>query len=345
MAARFVVALGLVATINAFLPPITQRTTLSRLRVLDEPKEFDQQEAEDEFRRRRAAAEALESRENTVAKLNNLIRAGDDAAEDKGTPVHEAPWAVYPGLREVIHVHRPAFRYLFEEVVLRSENREYVHVLEGSRVGCVVTVLDTLKSGDSLFVLAHATERVRVDAAAGGAKPLVRFAETLEPLRDDEERGLDAHALAAWDDPLEFDGRWFLRGASKPAPDLFRAPAFPASAEDPALEGLETLLWRSLDDLAALIRRSRTSGDFELPAPLATLRPDLSPSYPAARRALRLSFSLATLLEFGRAGDRQALLEETSTKRRLAALLAAVDGQIRDLAAALRLERIRRELQ
>ena len=259
--------------------------------------------------------------------------------------MHEAPWAVYPGLREVIHVHRPAFRYLFEEVVLRSENREYVHVLEGSRVGCVVTVLDTLKSGDSLFVLAHATERVRVDAATGGAKPLVRFAETLEPLRDDEERGLDAHALAAWDDPLEFDGRWFLRGASKPAPDLFRAPAFPASAEDPALEGLETLLWRSLDDLAALIRRSRTSGDFELPAPLSALRPDLSPSYPAARRALRLSFSLATLLEFGRAGDRQALLEETSTKRRLAALLAAVDGQIRDLAAALRLERIRRELQ
>ena len=345
MVSRFVVALAL-TTINAFLPPITHRTTLvPALRVLDEPKEFDQQEAEDEFRRRRAAAEALESRENTVAKLNDLIRAGDDAAEDKGTPVHEAPWAVYPGLREVIHVHRPAFRYLFEEVVLRSENREYVHVLEGSRVGCVVTVLDTLKSGDSLFVLAHATERVRVDAATGGAKPLVRFAETLEPLRDDEERGLDAQALAAWDDPLEFDGRWFLRGASKPAPDLFRAPAFPASAEDPALEGLETLLWRSLDDLAALIRRSRTSGDFELPAPLATLRPDLSPSYPAARRALRLSFSLATLLEFGRAGDRQALLEETSTKRRLAALLAAVDGQIRDLAAALRLERIRRELQ
>ena len=344
MASRFVVALA-ATTIHAFLPPITQRTTLSRLRVLDEPKEFDQQEAEDEFRRRRAAAEALESRESTVAKLNDLIRAGDDAAEDRGTPVHEAPWAVYPGLREVIHVHRPAFRYLFEEVVLRGENREYVHVLEGSRVGCVVTVLDTLKSGDSLFVLAHATERVRVDAATGGAKPLVRFAETLEPVRDDEERGLDARALAAWDDPLEFDGRWFLRGAAKPAPDLFRAPACPASAEDPALEGLETLLWRSLDDLAALIRRSRTSGDFELPAPLSALRPDLSPGYPAARRALRLSFSLATLLEFGRAGDRQALLEETSTKRRLAALLAAVDGQIRDLAAALRLERIRRELQ
>ena len=343
----------LLAHAAAFVVSSHGRATPGPLRVLDKASEFDRESAEGEFRRRQLAALESASRASAIESLNDIFHKSDTGEADAKMPVHSAPWAMYPGLREVLHVHRPAFRYLFEEHVLRSENKTYVHVLDGADVGVRVRVLDSLRSGDSLFVLIHATDRVRVEsnADAGSTKSpsrreLVRFADAIAPVRDDEERGVDDAKLALWDDPLSFDERWFLRGAGRRAPELWRAPVVSRRADaDEALEGLETLLWRALDDLVALIRKSRTSGDFSLPPGVEALRPDDAPHYPPARRALRLSFSLANLLDLGKTEDRQHLIALTSTKRRLAHLLAITQDQTRELAAALSLEQLRKDLE
>ncbi|KAJ1463178.1 hypothetical protein M885DRAFT_610195 [Pelagophyceae sp. CCMP2097] len=282
-----------------------------------------------------------------LRSLNDAFRSTDstEARSEDEMPLNTASWTYYPGMREVVHVHRPAFVYMIEEAVLRGGGR-YVHALEGSDVGVVVEVVavkrDELRG--SIFILVHATRRVRFQR---GDRGLVMWCAT-QPLLDCEEASAaDANAWARLDDVYAPSETWLRDGnVQRLAPDFADAamgapqPA-EAHADDDALRQAEAEVWAEVDTLVGLIRRSRTTGEYDLPPWLLALRAPPA-SYPAWRRALRLSFSLDALLDLDRAGERQAWIECTSTVARLGLARDRLTAQRAALAAALALEAIRR---
>jgi len=260
------------------------------------------------------------------------LAPGSDARASRDAdalPVHEAPWTYCPGQREVLRAHEPAFQHFFRDVVLPSRSREYAHVLAGgAETAVAVSVLDFVDSGSELFVLVHATRRVAAPARLEeGRRPLTRFLDQPEAVLDAQQTAPAATAS----DELAFEPDWLRRGATRTAPDLSRAIGASAPA---AVVAAERETWRALDALVALVKRSRSSGVYDLPPRVEALRPANAPQL-GLDRAVRLSFSLDSVLGLDRAADRQRLLDSRSAAERLRGLTELADEQGIALAAAL----------
>jgi len=277
------------------------------------------------------------------AKLELLVRR-TQTTPTKGVPVNVAEWTYVPGVREVLRVHEPALTYLFKDAL--GADRTYVHLLRGQSTGAEMRVLDVKESRDELYALVHCVGRVAVPSEFVES---LRARVEIEPLFDDEERASSRHAGAdsklwarRWarlDDPIDdWEPSWLLNGGVRrnffPKGEPSSSSSSSSTAEDGALAELESRLWTELDALSALIRQSRTSGRYDLPASVEALR---AATTPVSRRALRLSFAVASVLEldYDRSADRQALLDCTSTARRLTEAITRVTDHRLALTAAL----------
>lgn len=299
---------------------------------------------------------ARQTSEEARDRLEALLRQtpAPSVQEDAGlVPVLEARWTYLPGVRDVLRVHAPALTYLMSDVVLRSTERNYVHMLDGERhIGVMMRVLDTVHTERELFALVHCTHRVRVISFAGEA--LHRRAY-VEPMLDDEEQRLtddafaDATQWAGLDDPLDdFKPTWLRQGGQcrrihldDTQPQDGQPRTLSSCDSDKVAAELESQLWAKIDGFSELVKRSRTSGCYELPPLVAALR-NAPSSYPPHRRRLRLSFAVAEVLDLDRAHDRHTLLMCTSTADRLALAIDRLALDTKNLAAALALEAIRR---
>eukprot|EP00617_Octactis_speculum_P027994 CAMPEP_0185750268 /NCGR_PEP_ID=MMETSP1174-20130828/9038_1 /TAXON_ID=35687 /ORGANISM="Dictyocha speculum, Strain CCMP1381" /LENGTH=408 /DNA_ID=CAMNT_0028426757 /DNA_START=22 /DNA_END=1246 /DNA_ORIENTATION=- len=109
-----------------------------------------------------------------------------------------------------------------------------------------------------------------------------------------------------------------------------------------ALEAAETQVWDELALFVSVAGRLRTSKTYALPAALIYLRPGGAPAkYSSARRAWRLSYAVAHILDLDKAEGRQSILEHDSVLSRLTAVLEELQAQRKMMAAALMLEEIR----
>lgn len=300
---------------------------------------------------------ARQSSEEARDRLEALLRQTpvSSVQEDAGlVPVLEARWTYLPGVRDVLRVHAPALTYLMSDVVLRSKERNYVHMLDGEQqVGVMMQVLDTVNTERELYALVHCTHRVRIISFEGEALHRKAY---VEPMLDAEEERVsdddfaDAARWAGLDDPLDdFKPTWLRHGGQRRRIHLDDAPPpqggdvrkVSSCDSDNVAAELESQLWAEIDGFAELVKKSRTSGCYELPPLVAALRHAPS-SYPPHRRRLRLSFAVAEVLDLDRGCDRHALLLCTSTADRLALAIDRLARDTKNLAAALALEAIRR---
>ena len=273
-------------------------------------------------------------------RLESLMRLTTTPGSDKTTlvPLLEAPWTYLPGVREVLRVQRPALTYLFKDVVLPSASKTYVHALAGAGVGLEMRCLDSIEQRDELYVLVHCLRRVTFQRESRKVLPFVSYA----PFFDAEEDEKDFEVWSDVDDPIDdWLSNWFLDGgARRRHPPFFKSLDLSPESGDDLLEDAESELWRTLDAFVALVRKSRTSGRFDLPPPLMALR-NPPENYPLRRRAQRLSFLVAKVLELDRASDRQVFLDCETTAARLHMATAQLSRDSRALQAALSLEAIR----
>ena len=101
-----------------------------------------------------------------------------------------------------------------------------------------------------------------------------------------------------------------------------------------------------LDLYAQLAARLRANGVYELPAAVRALRPAACDgAYSPLRRAWRLSYALAHVLDVEKGEGRQAFLFHASTAARLRAGLEQLREQRKMMGGALALEGISRQMK
>ena len=161
---------------------------------------------------------------------------------------------------------------------------------------------------------------------------------------DGDARAASASARAA----IERGSALSARDAAPAALDDAAAAAAAAAEvdENPELFAAEAEAWAELDLYAQLAARLRANGVYELPAAVRALRPAACDgAYSPLRRAWRLSYALAHVLDVEKGEGRQALLEHASTAARLRAGLEQLREQRKMMGGALALEGISRQMK